>query len=230
MNKFTAQCSVRSAHPWRIIVYCALITVCCALSSCDPKAEDDEEFAIVSVPRLAKYYDIDEKGDTVYKTVPVDTFINQDGQVFSTAELKGNISVVQLFFASCEGICPVISDHMAMVQKEFAGNSNVNLVSYSVDPARDSAAALKAYCKRFSCDSTQWTLVTGDKKKIYDLIRYGYQLPDVEPGTGGEEDFIHSDQLVLVDRNSIIRGYYGGTDTAQVRMLIEDIHILINEK
>lgn len=182
------------------------------------------------VPRLMKYYDAVENGDTIFKTIPVDTFLNQDGAPFSTAELKGNISVVQLFFTSCEGICPVISNHMALVQKEFAGNSNVNLVSYSVDPARDSIPALKNYCKRFSCDSTQWTLVTGDKKKLYDLIRYGYQLPDIEPGNGGEEDFIHSDQIVLVDRNSIIRGYYGGTDTAQVRMLIEDIHILINEK
>lgn len=207
-----------------------VILSCIVLVSCGPKTTDDEQFYMSPVPRLMKYYDAVENGDTIFKTIPVDTFLNQDGAPFSTAELKGNISVVQLFFTSCEGICPVISNHMALVQKEFAGNSNVNLVSYSVDPARDSIPALKNYCKRFSCDSTQWTLVTGDKKKLYDLIRYGYQLPDIEPGNGGEEDFIHSDQIVLVDRNSIIRGYYGGTDTAQVRMLIEDIHILINEK
>ncbi len=198
--------------------------------SCGPETIGDDRSYVTGVPRLAKYYDGIENGDTLFKIVPVETFINQDGNTFSTAELKGNISVVQLFFTSCEGICPVISNHMAMVQKEFSGNSNVNLVSYSVDPDRDSTTALKNYCKRFGCDSTQWTLVTGDKKKLYDLIRYGYQLPDIEPGDGGEEDFIHSDQIVLVDRNSIIRGYYGGTDTAQVRMLIEDIHILINEK
>jgi protein SCO1/2 len=215
--------SVLGSRLWEIIVLCITII------SCGPKT-DNEQFYMTPVPRLMKYYDAIENGDTLFKIVPVDTFINQNGNVFSTAELKGNISVVQLFFTSCEGICPVISNHMAMVQKEFAGNSNVNLVSYSVDPARDSAAALQKYCTRFSCDSTQWTLVTGDKKKLYDLIRYGYQLPDIEPGKGDEDDFIHSDQIVLVDRNSIIRGYYGGTDTAQVRMLIEDIHILINEK
>lgn len=214
----------------RSLVYCGFMIATCTLISCGPKVDDTPEFSIDPVPRLTKYYDLNEQGDTVYKTVPVDTFINQRGQPFVTSELKGNISVVQLFFTSCEGICPVISGSMADIQKEFAGNDNVNLVSYTVDPARDSLPALQNYVKRFHCDSAQWTLVTGDKKKIYDLIRYGYQLPDIEPGNGGEEDFIHSDQLVLVDRNSIIRGYYSGTDTAQVRMLIEDIHILINEK
>lgn len=218
------------AHRLLRTAYCALFTVCCVLSSCGPKTDDDEKFSITPVPRLAKYYDLSENGDTIYKTVPVDTFINQYGQPFSTAALKGNISVVQMFFASCQGICPVITTNMAAVQKEFAGNTNVHLVSLSVDPERDTVAALMDYAKRFSADSAQWTLLTGEKKKLYDLIRYGYQLPDIEPGDGGEEDFIHSDQIVLVDRNSIIRGYYGGTDTAQVRMLIEDIHILINEK
>ncbi len=200
-------------------------------SSCGPHVEETPEFYMDPIPRLAKYYpEVNEKGDTIYATVPVDTFINQNGKKFVTSELQGNISVVQLFFTSCEGICPITSGSMERIQKEFAGDWNVNLISFTVDPARDSAPALLNYCKRFSCDTMQWTLLTGDKKKIYDQIRYGYRLPDIEPGTGGQEDFIHSEQLVLVDRNSIIRGYYGGTDTAQVRMLIEDIHILLNEK
>lgn len=183
------------------------------------------------IPRLAKYYpEVDAKGDTTYKTIPVDTFINQRGEMFVTSQLAGSISVVQVFFTSCEGICPMISRSMADVEKEFPRDGSVKLVSFSVDPARDSVPALQKYCERFRCDLGNWTLVTGDKKKIYDLIRYGYQLPDIEPGNGDEEDFIHSDQIVLVDRNSIIRGYYGGTDTAQVRMLIEDIHTLLKEK
>lgn len=227
--KLTANRVLRTAH---CVLYCVLITACCLLASCGPeKTPGKTEFTYEGIPRLAKYHNgVDENGDTLYKIVPAETFINQYGQSFSTAQLKGNISVVQVFFTSCEGICPVISSSMAAVQKEFVGNSNVNLISLSVDPERDSVAALMNYANRFHCDSAQWMLLTGDKKKLYDHIRYGYQLPDIEPGDGGAEDFIHSDQLVLVDRNSIIRGYYGGTDTAQVRMLIEDIHILINEK
>lgn len=210
-------------------VYC-LLALC--LLSCAPSPnESDGEFSYQGIPRLSKYYpEVDANGDTTYKTVPAETFISQHGDSFSMGQLKGHISVVQFFFTSCEGICPIITNSMASVQKEFSGNENVKLVSLSVDPAVDSVPALRKYAERFVVDSAQWTLLTGDKKKIYDLIRYGFILPDVEQGTGDEEDFIHSNQLVLVDRNSIIRGYYSGTDTAEVKMLIEDVHTLLKEK
>lgn len=199
--------------------------------SCSPPPSNEAELVVEAMPRLTKYYpEVNAQGDTTWFTVPTDRFINQHGDTFATDVLRGKISVTQFFFTSCEGICPVISGNMFTVQKAFAGNQDVKLVSYSVDPARDSVSALKKYSTRFNCDSAQWTLLTGDKKKIYDMARHGYLLPAIEEGDGGEEDFIHSDMLVLVDRNSIIRGYYTGTDTAQVRMLVEDVNILLNQK
>lgn len=197
------------------------------LSSCGPKEIPKEEFSMQGIPRLAKYYgEPDQNGDTVFHKVPAVELINQYGDTISTSMANGKISVVQLFFTSCEGICPVISGNMTAVQKAFAGNGNVKIFSLSVDPARDSVSALQAYSKRFKCDSLQWNLLTGDKKVIYDYVRYQLRLPAVEEGDGGEEDFIHSDYITLIDRDGIIRGYYTGTDTAQVRLLIEDIHTL----
>jgi len=197
------------------------------MSSCGPTEIPKEEFSMQGIPRLAKYYgEPDQNGDTVFHKVPAVELINQYGDTISTSIANGKISVVQLFFTSCEGICPVISGNMTAVQKAFAGNESVKLFSLSVDPARDSVSALLAYSKRFKCDSLQWNLLTGDKKLIYDYIRYQLRLPSVEEGDGGEEDFIHSDNITLIDREGIIRGYYTGTDTAQVRLLIEDIHTL----
>ena len=197
------------------------------LSSCGPTEIPKEEFSMQGIPRLAKYYgEPDQSGDTVFHKVPAVELINQYGDTISTSIANGKISVVQLFFTSCEGICPVISGNMTAVQKAFAGNGNVKIFSLSVDPARDSVSALQAYSKRFKCDSLQWNLLTGDKKVIYDYVRYQLRLPAVEEGDGGEEDFIHSDYITLIDRDGIIRGYYTGTDTAQVRLLIEDIHTL----
>jgi protein SCO1/2 len=221
-----------SIRQWRqATAYCLLFTAYCLLSSCGPKTDDGEVFSITGVPRLAKYYpQVDEKGDTTYDTPAPGTFIDQSGDSFSTTENNGHIQAVQIFFTTCQGICPVITNNMSRVQKEFAGNDQVRMISYSVDPERDSIPALQEYAHRFEIDPAKWKLLTGQKKLIYDMIRYEYLLPNVEPGTGGDEDFIHSDQIVLIDRNNIIRGYYGGTDTAQVRMLIEDIHTLINEK
>lgn len=215
----------------KTIAQLAVITGFIGVFSCSPPAETGNEVTISEIPRLSKYYpEVSASGDTTYHTLPVVQLLNQYGDTFSTDVLNGKISVTQFFFTSCEGICPVISGNMTSVQKAFAGNSEVKLLSISVDPARDSVPALQRYATRFNCDSTQWTLLTGDKKKIYDHARHGYLLPAIEEGDGGEEDFIHSDMLVLVDRNSVIRGYYTGTDTAQVRMLIEDVNILLNQK
>lgn len=195
--------------------------------SCGPTEIPKEEFSMQGIPRLAKYYgEPGQNGDTVYHKVPAVELINQYGDTISTSIADGKISVVQLFFTSCEGICPVISGNMTSVQKAFAGNENVRMFSLSVDPGRDSVSALHAYSKRFKCDSVQWNLLTGDKKVIYDYVRYQLRLPAIEEGDGGEEDFIHSDYITLIDREGIIRGYYTGTDTAQVRLLIEDIHTL----
>jgi protein SCO1 len=222
-----AVCS-RQSRVWLITAYC-LLTYC--LLSCGPKTDEGEGFTMTPVPRLAKYYpQVDANGDTTYDKPAPGTFVDQSGRTFSTADFGGHIQVIQVFFASCEGICPVITNNMAAVQKEFAGNDAVKLLSFTVDPDRDSVPALQKYAERFEVDSTQWKLLTGEKKSIYDMIRYEYLLPNIEPGTGDQEDFIHSDQLILVDRNTIIRGYYGGTDTAQVRMLIEDIHTLLKEQ
>ncbi len=209
-------------------VFGALIVIAVTiLSSCGPTEIPKEEFSMQGIPRLAKYYgEPDQNGDTVFHKVPAIELINQYGDTISTSMANGKISVVQLFFTSCEGICPVISGNMTAVQKAFAGNENVKLFSLSVDPARDSVSSLHAYSKRFKCDSLQWNLLTGDKKLIYDYIRYQLRLPSIEEGDGGEEDFIHSDNITLIDREGIIRGYYTGTDTAQVRLLIEDIQTL----
>lgn len=222
-----AQYAVRNV---RWMIYCALCIAYCALG-CAPQPTDSEEFSFTPIPRLARYYPVvNDNGDTTFETPQFETFVSQNGDSFSTASLKGNIVVVQIFFASCKGICPVISHGMQSVQQEFHNEKNVKLVSISVDPARDSFQVLKEYAHQMSADSTKWTFLTGDKKKTYDLIRYGYRLPDIEPGNGGEEDFIHSDQLVLIDRNNVIRGYYGGTDTAQIRMLKEDVHTLLSQQ
>jgi protein SCO1/2 len=184
------------------------------------------------IQRLQVYYPLDTtdaRGNKLYHTIPLAELISQDGKKYSTAYCHGKISVADFFFASCAGTCPRMTTQLTRVQKAFAGNPDFKIISYSVDPARDSAQALMEYAKRFHADTAQWKFITGPKKTLYDLARYGYYLP-VEPGSGDSEDFIHSEQLILVDRQSHIRGYYSGTDSASVDNLIVDIKTLLNEK
>lgn len=196
--------------------------------------ETDHEGGIVTMPsqRLMIYYpqdSLDANGDTVYHTIPDVALTAQSGKEFRSAAFRGKIVVADFFFASCQGICPVMNNQMSRVQKAFAGNPELQLVSYTVDPDRDSSQTLQRYADRFKADTAQWKFLTGQKKSIYDLARYGYFL-SVEPGNGDSEDFIHSPQLVLLDRQSRVRGYYDGTDSVSVGQLIEDIGVLLKQK
>ncbi|MCU0432629.1 MAG: SCO family protein [Bacteroidia bacterium] len=185
--------------------------------------------------RLMKYFAQDTTisgNDTIvkYHTIPPGNFITQDGGSYTAEAQRGKVSVNSFFFSTCEGICPIVSSGMSKIHKAYSNNPDLKLVSYTVDPETDNVAALKAYAGRYGADAQQWTFLTGEKKALYDQIRNGFLLPDVKPGTGGEEDFIHSDQIVLVDRDLIIRGFYTGTDSLAVDSLIRDIKLLLEEK
>lgn len=214
--------------------FIAALIISCFSFSCANGNDGEETGTMTSsgLERLQVYYKLDSagtNGETLYHTIPEVELIAQDGKPFSTSSFKGKVSVTDFFFASCGGICPQMTSQLSRVQQAFPANPHFKMVSYTVDPERDSAEFLHQYAMRFKADTAHWKFVTGPKKSLYDLARYGYFLP-VEPGNGDSEDFIHSDQLVLVDRKSHIRGYYNGTDSAAVDSLIADIKILLNEK
>ncbi|GBC98278.1 SCO1 protein [bacterium HR17] len=168
----------------------------------------------------------------VYWTVPAFQLIAHDGKPFGSRDLKGKVWVAEFFFASCAGICLDMNRNMARVQKAFADNPDVVLVSITVDPKTDTPEILREYRKNFGAIEGKWVFLTGDKKAIYRLARHGFKVAaaEVKPQEeGGATDFIHSDRFVLVDRQGRIRGYYNGTDKQQVQKLIADIHQLLRE-
>ena len=99
----------------------------------------------------------------------------------------------------------------------------------TVNPERDSFQVLRKYADHYGANHDHWWFLTGDKKTIYDYARKELHL-SVGPGDGGAEDFIHSKQLVLIDKNRNIRGYYDGLDSIQLRKCADDIVLLTMEK
>lgn len=156
------------------------------------------------------------------------TFQNQDGRLFSSGELKNKIVVANFFFTSCPSICPNMMNHVKQIQDEFLKDNRVAFISFTVDPLRDSAKRLKWYSCKFNINNYDWNLLTGNKIEIYRLARKSFYLT-TDDGDGGENDFIHSDQLVLIDANKHIRGYYNGTDDNSTEQLKQDIKKLEHE-
>jgi protein SCO1 len=155
--------------------------------------------------------------------------IDQTGKTVTRADFKNSITVVDFFFTSCKGICPVMNSQMERVYKAHKGNPEVKLISHTVNPENDSAEVMAAYAARYHADPKQWYFLTGDKPQLYSLARKSYLISDTE-GNGSKEDFVHSQNFALIDKTGHIRGIYNGTDTTDVDRLLVEMNILLREK
>jgi protein SCO1/2 len=155
--------------------------------------------------------------------------INQNGEEVTEQTFEDKIYVTDFFFTRCGTICPVMTTNMEVVQKEFLNDPEILLLSHSVTPVMDSVPILKTYADAKGVLSNKWHLVTGTKKEIYKLARKSY-FAVLDEGDGGDQDFIHTEQFVLIDKKKRIRGYYDGTDLKDVQRLISDVRLLQQER
>ena len=154
---------------------------------------------------------------------------NQEGIIKSTDDWKNKIVVANFFFTHCPVICPKMTNSLKTVSEVFEDDQSVLINSFSVDPERDSATQLKKFANHFIINTRNWDFLTGDKQQIYKLARNSFMVVATD-GDGGPEDFIHSEKLVLIDKQKRIRGYYDGTNTRETQQLIADIKKLKHEE
>lgn len=169
--------------------------------------------------------------DSIYHKVADVQLTNQLGKdVAINKDLADKIVVVNFFFTTCPTICPKLTQHVKMLQQAFKKNdTTVHLVSITVDPERDSFPALRDYSERYDVDHDHWWMMTGERAEIYNYARNELHVVMSEGGQG-VEDFIHTQKLVLLDKERHIRGYYDGLDTAELRRCADDIILLTMEK
>ncbi len=156
------------------------------------------------------------------------TLLNQKGDTITQDTFKDKIYVANFFFTSCKGICPVMATNMKTVQDTFKDDDDVLFLSMSVTPVKDSISVLKAYAKQKGAILGKWHFTTGDKKDIYNLARKSF-MAVLDEGDGGEQDFIHTEQFMLIDKKRQIRGFYDGTKPEDIELLKKDIRILEEE-
>lgn len=163
--------------------------------------------------------------DTLHTLAPF-SFTNQNGVEITSKQLKGKIHVANFFFTFCPGLCPRLTQSMKEVQATFKGDSTIMLMSYSVMPERDSVAVLRRYADEHKIFDDKWHLLTGDKKAIYETARRSYFADENLGVQKGENDFLHTENFILIDQNLHIRGIYNGTLPLEIKQLIEDIKVL----
>lgn len=154
--------------------------------------------------------------------------INQNGEIVTQEDYKDKIYVADFFFTRCMTICPVMTNNMGKLQEVFKKDDDIKFLSHSVTPEMDSIPILKEYAVKKGVIDAKWNITTGDKKHIYELARKSY-FAVLDEGDGGLQDFIHTENFILVDKKRQIRGFYDGTDSVDIDRLILDIKILQNE-
>lgn len=154
--------------------------------------------------------------------------INQNGKIITQKDYKDKIYIADFFFTRCTNICIAMAYNMSELQEYYKKDNDIMFLSHSVTPVMDSVPVLKEYALNKGVIDGKWNVTTGTKKHIYELARKSY-FAVIEDGDGGEDDFIHTEQFVLVDKERRIRGYYDGTDKEDMEKLKDDMVLLKEE-
>lgn len=154
---------------------------------------------------------------------------DQYGKQITERDIEGKIHIANFIFTRCGSICPVMTRHMKLVADAFKNNTNVVLLSYSVTPWIDSVARLKQYTENNAITAPNWHFLTGNKSAIYTLARQSYFAEEDLGFSKDSTDFLHTEHILLIDRNKKIRGIYNGTLLLEAEQLIKDIKTLLEE-
>lgn len=195
-------------------------------------------YQLLSVDKRLKIYNpidvnprlVDVSVKNVKKNHTIGNFklTNQNGEVITNETYKGKIYIADFFFTRCQTICIAMAYNMSELQEHYKDDDEIMFLSHSVTPVIDSVSVLKEYAIRKGVIDGKWNVTTGPKKHIYDLARKSY-FAVLDEGNGDENDFIHTEQFVLIDKERRIRGFYDGTEKEDIKKIIEDIKILKKE-
>ena len=169
-----------------------------------------------------------QRSISAYGTVPGFQLTNQNGQSFGSAQLSGKIWIADFIYTTCPGPCPMISSRMSELQKPLQ-KTDVHLVSFSVDPEKDTPEVLRGYADKLQAEPGRWDFLTGAKPAIYKLSHDGFKLA-VSDGSDAQGIPVHSTRIVLVDRHGQIRGYYDATEPEAITKLLADTNHLLREQ
>ena len=186
---------------------------------------------------ITKIKDGKETTDTVWHQAKNISLTNQLGNTVTLDQLQGKVLVIDFFFTHCGSICPALTQNMKKLQDaikrqdnlKYADTNFVQLLSFSVDPERDSVPVLKKYADHYNVNHDVWWMLTGPKKTIYDFAFEELKV-DKYNDEPVDSSFVHTSRFTLLDKDRVVRGYYNGLNDTSLEKLSKDIVLLMLEK
>jgi cytochrome oxidase Cu insertion factor (SCO1/SenC/PrrC family) len=164
-----------------------------------------------------------------YGVVPDFILLERNGDSISLDQLRGKIWIADFIYTNCTDTCPLQSGMMARLQEEYATVPELQLVSITVDPERDTPQTLALYAARYKADAKRWFFLTGQRDRIIRLIQNGFHLSVAALPTEADLNGLipHSPRFVLIDREARIRGYYDSRELEAFIRLKNDVASLL---
>jgi protein SCO1/2 len=156
--------------------------------------------------------------------------IDQAGSVITQTSLAGHVTIAHFFFTSCGDVCPTTTRNLQGMLRALPANAQIQILSYSVRPLRDSIAELRRFAAKHHITDPRWHFLTGDQNEIETLARDSYFVRLGKDSTYGVSSIAHTESLVLVDDRGRLRGVYAGSLPLEVDRLREDIATLLRER
>ena len=170
-----------------------------------------------------------EASKKVTHTIADFSFTDQRGEMVTQNKIEGKIHVANFFFTACGSICPRMMNNLKETSDAYKTDSTVVFLSYSVTPWLDTVPKLKLYAENMSIDHAQWLLLTGNKAEIYKLARTSYFAEEDFGFSKDSTEFLHTEHILLIDKQKRIRGIYNGTLQLETQQLLKDIAALKTE-
>ncbi|MFT6443286.1 MAG: protein SCO1/2 [Salibacteraceae bacterium] len=175
---------------------------------------------------IPHWFNLESDSLSLFHSIPTFELSNQNGISITEETITGKIVIADFFFATCPGICPKMTENMHFVQSAFKNDEQVIILSHSVTPRIDSVSALREYANEHQIQDGKWHLLTGDRSLIYGLGRNSYFVEEDLGLTKKPDDFLHTENFVLLDKRRRIRGIYNGLNKGSVNQLIADVKTL----
>ena len=131
----------------------------------------------------------------------------RSGRKVTKTDLLGKVWIASFVLTRCrDGKCQQVTQTMQRLQKELGSGKDVLLVTFTVDPDRDTPDELKQYADRHGADPEKWLFLTGEEDTIDRLMRSVY----LRAGDRAKAEKEHGPRLVVVDKEGNMRGSYIG--------------------
>ncbi len=203
-----------------------LLPLILLIAACEKKANDNS-LPFYNTPDFTPVWlTPQDDGYNNIHTISPFSLTNQLGNAITNKNTTGKIYVANFFFASCQSVCPPMMENLSKVARVFEKDNRVLILSHSVTPHTDSVPVLFNYAQKHHVNNNKWWLLTGDQSAIYKLARQAYFADDATGYTKGSNDFLHTENLVLIDTKGRIRGVYNGSLRLEVNNLIDHIKLL----